>query len=87
MEKITSILFSEVEDERGNKLGRIYDIRSKGEPECGFPNARRTMDEILCGRPGILEVLGFKKMQPRGIPWSAVKSIEPRKVIVDLSDE
>jgi hypothetical protein len=87
MEKITGILFSEVEDERGNKLCRVYVVRSNGEPECGFPNSRRTMDEILCGSPGILEVLGFKKIRPRGIPWDAVRRIEPGKVIVDLSDE
>jgi hypothetical protein len=87
MEKITDILFAEIETEDGRRLGRVYDVRSDGEPECGFPNDERPLDELLCGSPGLLEVLGFKKVEPRVIPWSAVKKNERGRLIVRLAAE
>jgi sporulation protein YlmC with PRC-barrel domain len=87
MEKITDILFAEVETEDGEKLGRVYDIRSHGEPECGFPNRNRPLDELLCGRTGLFELLGFKKVVPTAIPWSSVKTIEPGRVIIRSAEK
>lgn len=82
MEKITDILYSEVITESGYKLGRVFDMRSAGEPEHGFPNKEREITELLYGERSFWEMLGFKKLPLQSIKWSDVKRIEEGKIIV-----
>ena len=84
MEKITDILFSEVETESGDRLGRLYDLRCEGEPEFGIPNEDRTVTELIYGTTGLWEVLGLKKLDRKSVSWKAVKSIEPGRIVVRI---
>jgi hypothetical protein len=82
MEKITDILFSEVETESGKKLGRVFEIRSEGDPDHGISNDSRNLDYFLCGEGGLLERLGFKERQMTCIPVSEIREFAEGKIIV-----
>ena len=89
MQKITDLLFAELESDKGKRLGHLFDIRSHGDAEHGIKVKERTTDEIVYGTAGLWEMLGLKKPEVKTIPWSAVKKIEPGKIIVagEFSDE
>lgn len=77
-----------IETESGRKLGHVFDIRSDGEPEHGIVVKERSLDHIVYGTRGFWESVGLKKTKPDLLPWSAVKSIENGKMIVeDLPEE
>ena len=82
MEKITDILFSEVETENRKLLGRVFEIRSEGDPDHGVRNTSRTLDYMLCGETGLLERLGFKERELVCVPFSEVKEFGDGKIIV-----
>lgn len=82
IKKITDILFAEVETESGKKLGRVFDVRSTGEPEHSFPNEAREIGELLYGARGFWEVLGFKETRLESVAWSKVVKFEDGKIIV-----
>jgi len=82
MEKITDILFAEVETENGKKLGRVFDIRSAGEPEHGFSHDARDASVLLYGTRGLLEMLGFKETDLDGVSWDDIVKIENRKIVI-----
>ncbi len=82
IKKITGILFSEVVSEGGTPLGRVYDLRSAGEPEHGLTNETREISGILYGTRSFLEVLGLKETELKIIDWSSVVGIADRKIIV-----
>jgi hypothetical protein len=83
IKKITEILFAQVETENGEKLGHVFELRSKGEPEHGITNKERQISEILYGTTGFWESLGIKEPQLKSIPWSAVRRVGGGKIIVD----
>jgi hypothetical protein len=83
MEKITDYLLMEIETESGKKFGRVFDVRSEGEPEHGIPATERLFDYVLYGRRGLWETLGFKQTKSDLLPWSAVKRFEDGKMIVE----
>lgn len=82
MEKITDILFCEVESDDGRRLGRLFDVRCAGEPEHGLTNEDRPITELVYGGRGLLEMLGFKQTDLKTMPWSSVKEIKPGKIII-----
>ena len=82
MEKITDILFAEIETENGKKLGRVFDIRSAGEPEHGFAHDERDASVLLYGTRGLLEMLGFKETRLDGVSWDDIIKIEDRKIVI-----
>jgi sporulation protein YlmC with PRC-barrel domain len=82
IEKITDILFCEIETEDGVKLGRVFDVRSEGEPEHGFPNKERKISELLYGMRSFLETLGFKETELERVAWSEIVKIEDGIIIV-----
>jgi hypothetical protein len=82
MEKITDILFCEVETEDGKSLGRVFEIRSEGEPDQGTTNNSRSLDYMLCGPPGLLQRLGFKERELICVPLSEIKVFGDGKIIV-----
>jgi hypothetical protein len=83
MEKITELLFCEVVSQEGERLGRLFDVRCEGEPEHGVAHEERVASELIYGKRGLLELLGFKKVSVKRVAWSAVKRIEQRKVVID----
>ena len=68
--------------EDGARLGRVFEIRSPGRAETEPTYIERDVDCLLCGRPGLLERLGWKQHSPRVIPWSAVLAIRDGKLLV-----
>ena len=82
MEKITDYLFAPIETEDGRKLGRIYEIRSAGEPEHGITHETRDASVLLYGRPGFWESLGFKQAALEGVSTDEIRRFENGKVII-----
>ena len=82
MEKITDILLAEVEDEDGRKYGRVFELRSDGDPEHGITSKDREITAILCGTSGWLEELGFRPRSVSTIQWSEVVDVKKNKIII-----
>jgi hypothetical protein len=83
MEKITDILFSEVEDETGKKYGRVFELRSDGDPEHGETFESRPLTAFLCGTTGILQQFGFDHRNVKIIGWDQIVEIKPGKIVID----
>ena len=82
MEKVTHILASEVMSENGKRLGRVFDLRSEGEPEHGAPANNRVITELLYESHGLLERLGLKRRVAKSIPWRSVRRVEGKTLVV-----
>ena len=82
MEKITDILLAEVEDENGKKYGRVFELRSDGDPEHGITNRDRRINALLCGSSGMLEELGFRPRNISTIQWDEIVEIKKNKIII-----
>jgi hypothetical protein len=82
MEKITDILFSEVEDESGRKYGRVFELRSDGDPEHGEVSPSRQISKFLCGTTGLLQEFGFDHSSVTTVEWAEIVERKPRKIII-----
>lgn len=85
MEKITEILFAKVFSEDGEYLGRVFDLRCQGEPEHGSSTRERVVSEVLYGKRSFLEVLGFKSSAAQSIAWASVKTLDYKRVVVNMN--
>jgi hypothetical protein len=86
MEKITDILFSQVEDENGKSYGRVFELRSDGEPEHGETSKSRRITEFLCGTTGILQQFGFAAKNVSTIDWEQIVDIKPGRIVIRPPD-
>jgi len=50
--KITEILLAEVVDEAGRSYGRVFELRSDGEPEHRIVSKQREITALLFGTSG-----------------------------------
>jgi len=82
MEKISDILLTEVEDQNGKKYGRVFELRSDGDPEHGIISKNRRIDSLLCGRSGWLQELGFRSTNVSTVQWDEVVEIKKNKIII-----
>jgi sporulation protein YlmC with PRC-barrel domain len=82
MEKISDILLAEVEDENGRKYGRVFELRSDGDPEHGSTSKTRAISSLLCGSSGWLQELGFRPSKISTIQWDEIVEIKKKKVII-----
>lgn len=73
----------DVVDRGGGHLGRVVELRCAGEPEHGDSRDARIVTELIYGKAGWLERLGFKAVEERRIPWAFVIAIESGKIVVD----
>jgi hypothetical protein len=87
MEKITDILFSKVEDENGRSFGRVFELRSDGDPEHGEVSKSRSIDTLLCGTTGLLQQFGFDARNVSVFDWDSIVEIKPGKIIVRSADK
>jgi hypothetical protein len=71
-----------VVNEDGERLGRIFEIRSPGRAETEPTYTERPVECLLCGRLGWLERLGWVQRKPRAIPWSAVVAMRDGALVV-----
>lgn len=81
--KLTEFLKLEVVDERGRRLGHVVDLRCPGEPEHGDTREARPVGELIYGKAGWLERLGFRSVEERRAPWESVLSIEGGKILIE----
>ena len=82
MEKITDMLLCQVVNESGENLGRVFELRSAGEPEHGLHAHQRKITEILYGKRAFLETLGLKDTELACVSMDEVIGIEPGRIIV-----
>ena len=82
MEKISDILLAEVEDENGNRYGRVFELRSDGDPEHGIASKFRAISSLLCGNSGWLQELGFRPTSVSTIQWDEIVEIRKKKIII-----
>lgn len=64
----------------GERLGRVFDLRCRrrdGEPP--------VVEAIVYGRLGLLERMDLRKARPTSVPWSKVRSVEGRVIVVDVA--
>jgi len=80
--KLTELLSSEVVAQDGKHLGRVVELRCAGEPEHGDSRDARVVTEVIFGKAGWLERLGFRPVEERRVPWSAVLSLEKGRITV-----
>jgi hypothetical protein len=80
--KLTELLSSQVVAQDGRHLGRVVELRSAGEPEHGNSCEARIVTELIFGKAGWLERLGFRPIEERRVAWSAVLSLEEGKIMV-----
>lgn len=62
----------------GKALGHVFDVRCDTRP--GKPP---TVTAIVYGKRGLLEHLGLRHARPASLPWTRVRSIEGRVIVVD----
>jgi len=60
----------------GVLLGRVFDIR------CAWRDGNLVVTDLVYGRSGLLERLGFRKPRCDTLPWSAVIRMEERAIVV-----
>lgn len=77
--KLSEIIGMEVVSSSGSVLGQIVDLRSAGEPE-HQEQPYRLVTEIIIGRAGWMERLGFRAVKEEVISWSRIASIEGNRV-------
>jgi sporulation protein YlmC with PRC-barrel domain len=65
----------------GRDLGRVFDLRC--DVRAG---ALPTVTAIVYGERGLLERLGLRRARPTSIPWTQVRRIEGRVIVVDDAD-
>ena len=82
MEKITDIIAARVFSEDGKCLGRVFELRSPGEPEHGEPSATRVVGELLYARRGLLELLGLRKTKVLSVEWKSVKKFDRKGIVI-----
>jgi sporulation protein YlmC with PRC-barrel domain len=81
--KLTEFLAMDVVDRGGEHLGRVVELRCAGEPEHGDSRASRIVTELIYGKAGWLERLGFKAVEERRVAWASVIAIESGKIVID----
>ena len=82
MEKISDILLAEVEDESRRKYGRVFELRSNGDPEHGISSKSRPITSLLCGSSGWLQEMGFRPGNISTIQWGEIVEIRNKKIII-----
>lgn len=81
--RFSELLRMEVVDRDGKHLGRVVDLRSAGEPEHGDSRAARLVTELIYGKAGWLERLGFRAVEERRASWASVVAIENGTIVID----
>jgi sporulation protein YlmC with PRC-barrel domain len=85
--KLTEFLAMDVVDRSGEPLGRVVELRCAGEPEHGDSRDARRVTELIYGKAGWLERLGFKTVEKRRVAWASVIAIESGKIFIDDQSE
>lgn len=58
--------------EAGEALGRIWELQSPGDDKREPRRERRPVEQLVCGRLGLLERLGWRERTAVAVPWRKV---------------
>jgi hypothetical protein len=64
------------------RLGRVVELRCAGEPEHGDSRAARVVTELIYGKAGWIERLGFRAVKERRAAWTSVVAIQGGKILI-----
>ena len=71
-----------VETTDGRVLGRVFDLRCRWDPDTsGVP----VVDQVIFGKPGLLERVGLGRMKPRSVHWYLVEAVVGNVIVVAAS--
>jgi sporulation protein YlmC with PRC-barrel domain len=68
--------------EAGETLGRIWEVQSPGNRKREPEHERRPIEQLLCGRLGLLERLGWRERNAVVVPWRSVLRREADALVV-----
>jgi sporulation protein YlmC with PRC-barrel domain len=69
--------------EAGERLGRIWELQSPGNRKDEPRRERRPIEQLLCGRLGLLERLGWRERSAVVVPWRKVLRWEADALVVE----
>jgi len=64
----------------GEHVGQVIDLRCAGEPERGEARTHRVVAEVIVGRAGWLERMGFQAVQERIVPWAEIAEVGTERI-------
>ena len=76
MKTACAMQLESVRTEDGRTIGRVFDMR------CEWRGNRAHLTQLVFGRRGLWERLGFRRHRRDALPWSAIVRIENGVVIV-----
>jgi len=71
--------------EAGETLGRLWELQSRGNHKDQPRRERRAIEQLLCGRLGLLERLGWRERTAVVVPWRNVLRWEADALVVQGS--
>jgi sporulation protein YlmC with PRC-barrel domain len=80
--RLTELLTYQVVTEGGRHLGKVVDLRCTTWPTPGEPQTEQVVSELVFGKAGWLERLGFRAIKEQRVAWQAVRAIKRRKIIL-----
>jgi sporulation protein YlmC with PRC-barrel domain len=69
-------------NEDGSRFGRVFELRVRADAGRQQGAADAPIESLLCGRPGLLERLGWRQRTLHAIPWASVDRIGPRGISI-----
>ena len=85
--KLTEFLKLEVVSTDGRHLGRVVELRCEGEPEHGDIHHDRIVSELVFGKAGWLERIGFRAVNEQSVPWKRILTIGDGKIVISNRTE
>jgi len=78
--KLHEVVGLEVVSQLGDHLGRVVDFRCAGEPEHGEERPHRVVTEVVFGKVGWLERMGFRAVREETVPWPEIETFGTQQV-------
>ena len=69
--------------EAGETLGRVWEVQSPGNRKDEPRRKRRAIEQLLCGRLGLLERLGWRERTAVVVPWRKVLRRKRHALVVE----
>lgn len=82
MIRLSHLEGARVMTEAGETLGRVWEVQSPGNRKNEPRRERRTIEQLLCGRLGLLERLGWRERTAVVVPWRNVLRWDPGALVV-----
>jgi sporulation protein YlmC with PRC-barrel domain len=78
--RLMEMLGMQVVSASGDHVGHVIDLRCAGEPERGETRAHRVVTEVIVGRVGWLERMGFQAVRERIVPWAEIAEVGTERI-------